>query len=262
MMASSSRATTTNSNNVVVLVPKVRKQTLALDVVFVEDEATGWIRGETVVRVSPPSLDFESEEREREGAMNETNEEEALRKRRKVRALVFHAEKDLVEIDSIEIDGQKGRARRIFDDDVNYDVVGKNAALSFDDSIVERIKLMKDVEDESLVLANDDDASAPRASSSSSSSSSRSSGASIVLVELESGEEIDFNSREDDKDATMNDAEDEEGMEEEMVNKQKNNGREVEIVMRFRSGNYPSSVSNVNAANDGGIVAIDSSSAS
>ena len=56
----------------------------------------------------------------------------------------------------------KGRARRIFDDDVNYDVVGKNAALSFDDSIVERIKLMKDVEDESLVLANDDDASAPR----------------------------------------------------------------------------------------------------
>ena len=27
--------------------------------------------------------------------------------------------------------------------------------------------------------------------------------------------------------------------------------------MRFRSGNYPSSVSNVNAANDGGIVAID-----
>ena len=96
---------------------------------------------------------------------------------------------------------------------------------------------MKDVEDESLVLANDDDASAPRASSSSSSSSSsRSSGASIVLVELESGEEIDFNSREDDKDATMNDAEDEEGMEEGMVNKQKNNGREVEIVMRFRSG--------------------------
>ena len=165
----------------------------------------------------------------------------------------------MVEIDSIEIDGQKGRARRIFDDDVNYDVVGKNAALSFDDSIVERIKLMKDVEDESLVLANDDDASAPRASSSSSSSSSssRSSGASIVLVELESGEEIDFNSREDDKDATMNDAEDEEGMEEGMVNKQKSNGREVEIVMRFRSGNYPSSVSNVNAANDGGIVAID-----
>ena len=179
MMASSSRATTTNSNNVV-LVPKVRKQTLALDVVVVEDdEGTGWIRGETVVRVSPPSPqleDFEREEREtKEGAaMNEMNEEEALRKRRKVRALVFHAEKDLVEIDSIEIDGQKGRARRIFDDDVNYDVVGKNAALSFDDSIVERIKLMKDVEDESLVLANDDDASAPRASSSSSSSSSRS----------------------------------------------------------------------------------------
>lgn len=267
MMASSflSRATTTttNSNNTMVLVPKVRKQTLALDVVVVEDdnEGTGWIRGETVVRVSPPSMeeDFESEERKtKEGAaaMNETNEEEALRKRRKVRALVFHAEKDLVEIDSIEIDGQKGRARRIFDDDVKNDVVGKNAALSFDDSIVERIKLMKDVEDESLVLANDDDASAPRASSSSS-SSSRSSGASIVLVELESGEEIDFNSREDDKDATMNDAEDEEGMEEGMVNKQKNNGREVEIVMRFRSGNYPSSVSNVNAANDGGIVAID-----
>ena len=112
---------------------------------------------------------------------------------------------------------------------------------------------MKDVEDESLVLANDDDASAPRVAFFFFSSS----GAIVVLVELESGEEIDFNSREDDKDATMNDAEDEEGMEEGMVNKQKNNGREVEIVMRFRSGNYPSSVSNVNAANDGGIVAID-----
>ena len=86
---------------------------------------------------------------------------------------------------------------------------------------------MKDVEDESLMTMNWRTMMMRvlLGAASSSSSSSSGAGASIVLVELESGEEIDFNSREDDKDATMNDAgEDEEGMEEGMVNKQKNNG--------------------------------------
>ena len=82
-----------------------------------------------------------------------------------------------VEIDSIEIDGQKGRARRVFDDDAEF---YENAA-SFDDSIVERIKLMKDVEDESLAAANDDDASAPRASSSSARATPPASGATITI---------------------------------------------------------------------------------
>ena len=250
-----------------VLIPKIRKQTLKLDVVFGSDLADddtdcddkGWIRGETAMRISAPSTPDDGDGAE--------IDEVAMKKMRRVKTLLIHAEKDLVEIDSIEIDGERGKWRRIFADDEN---MSKMSVDTFDDSIVERIKLMKQVEDESLTTMNASDSGGGNSAS----ASSRFAGASIILVEFESGEEIDFNSKEEEgdeeegnPDVTMNEAvRDQEDIEKEekgeMNNidkaKRKDNGREVEVLIRFRSGNFPAVKTTARKDDDEeSIVAID-----
>jgi len=251
------------------LIPKIRKQSLTLDVVYGNptdddfeaiDAKRAWVRGETLMRISPPRNNANAAENDDQSKIIQTTETETTteRRRNRVKTLLFHAEKDLVEIDSIEIDGQKGRWRRIFvdeEEDTNFTTTTTNttpkaaANAFFDDSIVERIKLMKQVEDESLMTMNTGGGggsigSTGSAGAASLISSRFAAGASIVLVELESGEEIDFNSKggEDDPDAAMEDAgdEDEEMNDNKTDNtKKKDEGREVEVLMRFRSGNFP-----------------------
>ena len=117
------------------------------------------------MRISPPRNNANAAENDDQSKIIQTTETETTteRRRNRVKTLLFHAEKDLVEIDSIEIDGQKGRWRRIFvdeEEDTNFTTTTTNttpkAATNafFDDSIVERIKLMKQVEDESLMTMN------------------------------------------------------------------------------------------------------------
>jgi hypothetical protein len=268
------------------LIPKIRKQSLTLDVVYgnpTDDDfeaiaaKQAWVRGETLMHISPPRNNANAAENDDQSKIIQTTETETTteRRRNRVKTLLFHAEKDLVEIDSIEIDGQKGRWRRIFvdeEEDTNFTTTTTNttpkAATNafFDDSIVERIKLMKQVEDESLMTMNTGGGGGSIGSTGSAGAASLISsrfagaGASIVLVELESGEEIDFNSKggEDDPDAAMEDAgdEDEEMNDNKTDNtKKKDEGREVEVLMRFRSGNFPAAAA---AKDDGeGIVAID-----
>ena len=264
------------------LIPKIRKQSLTLDVVYGNptdddfeaiDAKRAWVRGETLMRISPPRNNANAAENDDQSKIIQTTETTTERRRNRVKTLLFHAEKDLVEIDSIEIDGQKGRWRRIFvdeEEDTNFTTTTTNttpkaaANAFFDDSIVERIKLMKQVEDESLMTMNTGGGgsigSTGSAGAASLISSRFAAGASIVLVELESGEEIDFNSKggEDDPDAAMEDAgdEDEEMNDNKTDNtKKKDEGREVEVLMRFRSGNFPAAAA---AKDDGeGIVAID-----
>ena len=156
------------------LIPKIRKQSLTLDVVYGNptdddfeaiDAKRAWVRGETLMRISPPRNNANAAENDDQSKIIQTTETETTteRRRNRVKTLLFHAEKDLVEIDSIKIDGQKGRWRRIFvdeEEDTNFTTTTTNttpkAATNafFDDSIVERIKLMKQVEDESLMTMN------------------------------------------------------------------------------------------------------------
>ena len=97
------------------LIPKIRKQSLTLDVVYGNptdddfeaiDAKRAWVRGETLMRISPPRNNANAAENDDQSKIIQTTETTTERRRNRVKTLLFHAEKDLVEIDSIEIDAQ------------------------------------------------------------------------------------------------------------------------------------------------------------
>ena len=71
------------------------------------DAKRAWVRGETLMRISPPRNNANAAENDDQSKIIQTTETTTERRRNRVKTLLFHAEKDLVEIDSIEIDGQK-----------------------------------------------------------------------------------------------------------------------------------------------------------
>jgi hypothetical protein len=227
----------------VLFVPNVSKQELTIDV-YVDRE--GWLSGITTMTISAParshaaSFDDRFERVKRAGGDRGPEQDgDRFIERNKVRKVLIHCEKEFVSVRSVLIDNRRGKFSRVVDkirERKTLDGAG-NATSLIEDSMLERIKRAKETEEEAI---------------------EKSARGSVLVLELEDGDWIDFNNYDRnsssidddfDYDEEMDEGENEnddgdttnaiEKMKKKKKKEEKNKVREIDITIEFEAGNYP-----------------------